>query len=64
MLKKFWGRFIGTIIIIILQTAGKAIKSGTVFELECPFGVKDIPNMRTYALVLNNAQKNMEITIS
>jgi hypothetical protein len=51
------------IIIIIILTVGvsvKPIRSGTVFEIECPFkGVKKIPNIRTYGLVLNNAQKNM-----
>jgi hypothetical protein len=41
----------------------KTIRSGTAFEIECPIGIKEIPNIRTYALVLNNAQKNMEINI-
>lgn len=52
--------FILLIIILTIGVSDKPIKSGTVFEIECPFkGLKKIPNIRTYALVLNNAQKNM-----
>lgn len=39
-------------------------KSGTYFELECPtVAIKQTSSMRTYALVLSNAQKNMEISV-
>lgn len=54
------------IILVLLLTPNECrpIKSGTSFELECPFvGVKSIPNIRTYALLLNSAQKNMEVSI-
>lgn len=43
----------------------KAIKPGATFEIECPFeGTKNINNIRTYAIVLNNGHKNVEVVVS
>jgi hypothetical protein len=51
-------------IAISTQKNSKTLKSGTTFELECPMiAFKQLTSMRTYALILNNAQKNMEIKI-
>ena len=42
-----------------------ALKPGDTFELECPGSVKySVHNVRTYAVVLINAQRNMEITLA
>lgn len=41
------------------------MKPGATFEIECPFkGIKNINNIRTYAIVLNNGHKNVEVNVS
>lgn len=56
--------FLLWIAMMILQGEAKIFKPGTTIEIECPNAVlKQFTSMRTYALVLTNAQKSMEIKI-
>lgn len=56
--------FLMWMVVMFLHCGAKIFKPGTTIEIECPNAVlKQFTSMRTYALVLTNAQKSMEIKI-